>query len=227
METSSPTLEKVINLFGYSTDGTSRCFIRIIQGIQLIAQMLHVIQSSLFVMQHDSIDSSSAQAFFAAIVTFQGFTKTLTFYVTQKELFEIRVQMNILHDKINLKNQQMFSKELKKYRLIVTLMFLHCIGFCIIFYLTVPIVMAGFSLMRGEEIAKSFLFNHWFPFDPYEYYLSVRVYNFTLTLLVYNCIVGLEGYLMLTFMQISVLFKSLAEDIMKLSTSLTKNTANC
>lgn len=76
-----------------------------------------------------------------------------------------------------------------------------------------PLIQVFICYIKEVEFPKVFIFNNWFPFDPKDYYLAVRVYNLTLVLFGYHCILAVEGYALLTFCQLSVLFKSLAEDI--------------
>lgn len=179
-------------------------------------QVLLFLHNSMFVITHGSIDSLSSTSFFGALVAIQGFFKIGAVSKRYEEIKELKMQIDNISDRVTLKNRLMFSNDFKKFRGIVHYMFSMTYVSSIIFYILVPLLTILLAFVKGETIPKIFTFHHWFPFDPFNHYISVRIYNLTLIGLTYNCTTSLEGYIILTFGQLSILFRSLAKDIVEI-----------
>lgn len=183
------------------------------QASVLIMMAFMAVQSSLFIIQHGKIDSASAQSFFVALMMSQGIVKGLCFCIYQKRIANMIVKIDKISESISYKCNQLFEEEFQKYRKIVNYIFISSFGYCILFYLTIPLIQVAIAFITGVAFPKVFLFNYWFPFDPYEYYFAVRIYNGILVMLTYHFIVGVEAYIMLNYAKLTVCFKSLTEDI--------------
>lgn len=163
-----------------------------------------------------SIDIESTQAFFMGISILQGVFKTLIFFKSKEKIRNLMNEIDVLCEKITVKHQDKFAVEFNFNSLIVNFMFLNVFAYISIYYVAVPLLLNFKSYIQGEEIEKNFFIKHWFPFDESNFYTSVFIYNLVIVYLTHNSIVALEGYVNLTFCQLSVLFRGLAEDIVEI-----------
>lgn len=216
MEFNSNILEVTIGFFGYSFTGEAHRFARAMQITVLIMSTLVVVQSSVFVIKHGSIDSSSVQAFSIGIISIQSLAKTFTVFLSQTKLKEVIQDIDAVSKKISIRSQLMFSKESKKFKLIGNSIFVLVLIYCVIMYIMIPLLQLTMSFITGVAIPKHFILFFWYPFDPYDYFLLIRIYNVTILTLSSFLMVSMESYIMLTYGKLSVLFKSLAEDIIEI-----------
>lgn len=205
-----------LHFYGFSFDGTKMRFRDLIQQIVLAMQILLTIHSGMFVIMHGTIDSLSAQALFTCINSVMSFVKIITIVSNQNEIGNLKMKIDDIKNKITYKNQQLFSKELKRYGRITNSFVLTTFLFCTLVYVILPLMSFVFSLMTGKDEPKQFLNSMWFPFDPYEYYVSVRLYNLIIVNVTCYCVLSTEAFVMLTFGNLSVLLKSLTEDMVEI-----------
>lgn len=215
MEFKSNLLESVLAFFGYSFNGKILLFGKLRQIILIWMKILLLFHNLMFVLTHDSLDSASAQAFFGVMVAIQGFFKITAVYYRFEEIKELKSKIENVSDEISLKHRQMFSKDFVRFRRLVHTMCYMTFVFSIMFHIIMPLASTFTFLIKGEKIPKVFTFNHWFPFNPYDHYVTVRIYNLIIIELTYNCTTSVEGFIILTFGHLSVLFRSLAEDIVE------------
>lgn len=213
MEFNSKLLDGVCYFFGYAFSGETYPYAIVMRVAVLIMQSLLVIQSAIFFVLHDSLDSASAQSFYVAIIVFQGIFKTFTAFASHQKIKELKKEIECVCDKISYQSQQKFTKEFRNFKNLVNIIFLNTFFFCLIFYIIMPLIKVFICYLNEVEFPQEFIFYNWFPFDPKDYFIAVRVYNLTIVLFGYHCILAVEGYALLTFCQLSVLFRSLAEDI--------------
>lgn len=215
MDSKSNLLEVVMAFFGYSFIGKNLVHGKLMQISVILMNIILFVQNAMFVLTHASLDSASAQAFFGVMTAIQGFFKTTSVYSKYEEIKELKSQIVTVSEEITLKHRLMFAKDFERLRRIVHTMFYITFVSCIMFYIVAPLANTLIPFIKGEKVPKFFTFNHWFPFNPYDHYVSVRIYNLTITMLTYNCTISVEGFIILTFGHLSVLFKCLAEDIVE------------
>lgn len=223
MDFKSKLLERVFAYYGYSFTDKEIKFGKIIQISVLIIGILYFIQPAMFVVKHGSIDSSSAGAFFFAIIACQSFCKIMSVFLHQQELKKVRSEIESIYDQISLKHRLVYKNDFQTYRRVVNSMFIGTFTSCSVNFIAVPVIRDLVEYLSEQKITKSFTFHFWFPFDPLDYYVPVRIYNLILVLGAANCVTSLEGYVMLTFGQLTVLFKSLAEDIVDIINDYEEN----
>lgn len=205
-----------LHLYGFSFDGTKIRYGDLIQRIVLVMQILLTIHSGMFVILHGTIDSLSAEALFTCINSVMSFVKITTVISNQNEIGNLKMKIEDISSKITYKNRQLFSGELKKYFRITNSFVLTTFMLCMLIYVILPLTSIIYSLMTGKDEPRQFLNSIWFPFDPYEYYVAVRIYNLIIVNITSNCVLSVEAFVMLKFGNLSVLFKSLAEDIVEI-----------
>lgn len=207
--------EKFLHLYGFSFNGTKLTHGIFIQITVLVMQILLLFHSSMFVITHGAIDSSSAQAFFTSINSVMSFIKMYSVIANQREIGNLKIQIESVSDKITYKNRQIYTKEYRKYSHIVNFVVFSTLILCMLVYVVGPLMEVIVAFITGIPAPKYFLNATWFPFDPYEYYVPVRLYNLIIVNACSNCVLSAEGSVMLIFGQLSVLFKSLADDIVE------------
>lgn len=183
------------------------------QCFVLITQFALLFHSTMFVIMHGSINSSSAEAFFTTINSVMGCFKIYSVIAKQNEIAKLNLEIENFVDRISYKNRNLFSKDISRYRFLVNFVVLSTFVLIMIVYVIVPLMEVFVAFITHTKAPRYFLNSYWFPFDPYEYYFLVRIYNLTIVNITSHCILSCEGFIMLTFGQLSILFRCLAEDI--------------
>jgi hypothetical protein len=185
----------------------------IVKYFGFISCILIVIHNLTFAITHLGINLNVTSNLVMVCTCSSGAIKILMILLNQKKFWKLNKEINDLAKSLTEENKKKFKLEIKKLPLIINGIFINTVISTHLYNLT-PLFSMIFTYLTKGEIHQKLLYSHSYPVDPYEgYFIYFYIYE-TILSHFYTCtVIAVDGFYMLAIGKISILFKSLGEDL--------------
>lgn len=195
----------LLNLFGIVIDGNDGMFQKMLRCINLTILLVITIQSALMIASSEQMILMKAHAFSSMLFSIQGFIKIINFAVYKKKLLNLMIQLNSMHNELNLSDKTQFKSFVQNYQRAIKLMIRFYVSSMWLFnsIVVIKVWITYFNFDIWEP--KTIMVLYW-PFDTAKYYFWICVYDTYINNLLVLVHVAMDQFVLLTYAQLITQF---------------------